>query len=346
MRAALQRAWLHKGLLARLLLPASLLYAGLAKLHRALHAAGLLGQAKLPVPLIVVGNVVAGGAGKTPVLMAVVSHLKARGIEAGVISRGYGRRDAGTRTLEVLQASDPLDAGDEPLLIRQRCEVPVFVAPTRLQAGMALLAAHPQVQVIVSDDGLQHHALARDVEICVFDERGTGNGWQLPAGPLREPWPRHADIVLRPPGLASRIEGHDVRRRLAPYAVRADGTRKPLAAFEGGVHAIAGIANPDAFFGMLQDAGLGLSRRTALPDHHDFAGLEASPGELLVCTEKDAVKLWRLRPDAWAVPLEIEAAPGFWRELDRRVDAKLSSSHGPQAARTARLPGDQGPAGL
>jgi len=190
----LQRAWLHRGPLAWLLWPLSLLYAALFSLRRWFYGIGWLKAYRVRVPVIVVGNVIAGGAGKTPVVMAVVRHLQARGLSVGVVSRGYGRRTDDCR--EVLDESDPQDVGDEPALIRRATGAPVFVARRRVEAARALLARHPATQVIVSDDGLQHLALARDVEICVFDDRGVGNGWRLPAGPLREQWPRPCDLVL------------------------------------------------------------------------------------------------------------------------------------------------------
>jgi tetraacyldisaccharide 4'-kinase len=326
MARALQRAWLRRGPLARLLLPVSLLYRALVALARASYASGLRRRERLPVPVVVVGNVVAGGAGKTPVVLAVLEHLRARGLQAGVVSRGYGR--AGSGCTEVGPDDDPARVGDEPLLLRRRSGVPVFVAPRRADAGRALLRAHPGTQVIVSDDGLQHHALARDLEICVFDGRGTGNGWLLPAGPLREPWPRAVDLVLAHGG-APGIEGHVMDRRLAAQAVRADGGTLPLAQLRGQpVHALAGIARPETFFAMLRAQGLDLAATVALPDHHDFAAAPFPPGATLVCTEKDAVKLWRLRPDAWAVPLEVAIPDAFWQAFDRLLDARLSSPHG------------------
>jgi tetraacyldisaccharide 4'-kinase len=323
---ALQRAWLRRGPLACLLLPLSLLYGALSALHRALHATGLKRVERLPVPVIVVGNVVAGGAGKTPVVLALAEHLRQRGLRAGIVSRGYGREDTGCR--EVHEDDTPAAVGDEPLLLRRKSGLPVFVAPRRAAAGRALLQAHPGTQVIVSDDGLQHPALARDLEICVFDARGIGNGWLLPAGPLRERWPRPVDLVLRQPATAG-IPGHVLERSLAPQAVRADGTRRPLADFTAPVHALAGIAQPEAFFAMLRAARLQLAATHPLPDHHDFADAGLLPADAtLVCTEKDAVKLWRTRPDAWAVPLQLSLPPAFWSDFDRLLEARLSSPHG------------------
>jgi len=275
--------------------------------------------------------VVAGGSGKTPVVMAIVEHLRSRGLVPGVVSRGYGRGLSDCR--EVRSCSRASEVGDEPLLVAQSCEVPVFVAPSRVRAARALLAAHPATQVIVSDDGLQHHRLQRDIEICVFDERGTGNGWLLPAGPLREPWPREVDLVLRT-GAPAGIAGFGVHRRLAPLARRGDGTRIALAALKDRpLKALAGIARPEAFFAMLRAEGLQLAQAVGLPDHHDFDNEPVSEdGCELICTEKDAVKLWPLQPQAWAVPLLLAVEPEFWAAFDRLLDAKLSSAHGPQTS--------------
>jgi tetraacyldisaccharide 4'-kinase len=330
--AALQEAWLHRGPAAIALWPVSLVYRLAVAARRALYAGGILKSESAGVPVVVVGNVVAGGAGKTPVVMALVRHFEANGLKAGVISRGYGRRTDDCR--EVHADSDARDTGDEAALVKRATGVAVFVARRRIDAARALLAAHPDVRVIVCDDGLQHYALARDVEICVFDDRGTGNGWLLPAGPLREPWPRSADLVLNTGGKPA-VEGFAATRQLAAHALRSDGSRTPLDALRGRpVHAVAAIARPQAFFDMLRDRGLTLASAQALPDHDGFGGWNgpSSPEATLVCTEKDAVKLWRSHPAALAVPLVVDLPPAFLAELDRKLarrgDAKLSSPHG------------------
>ena len=332
MREAVQQAWLRRGPLAWSLLPLSLLFGTVSAARRLLYRIGVLRSVRMPVPVVVVGNVVAGGAGKTPVILELLEHLRERGLHAGVVSRGYGR--AATDCREVLDTSNATDVGDEPLLVKQRSGVSVFVAARRAQAAQALLAAYPGTQVVLSDDGLQHLALARDVEICVFDERGTGNGWLLPAGPLREPWPRAVNFVLRP-AAAQTLGGHGLERRLASTARRCDGSTIALQKLSGQpVHALAAIGTPEVFFRMLREQGLQLATALALPDHDALAQLQVLrqlPGPLL-CTEKDAVKLWGLRPDAWAVPLELVIEPSFWREFDAALDAKLSSAHGPQTA--------------
>jgi len=177
----------------------------------------------------------------------------------------------------------------------------------------------------VSDDGLQHLALARDVEICVFDDRGVGNGWLLPAGLLREAWPRPCDLVLHT-GDRPAFAGFRARRALAAEAVDRNGTRVPLASVRGRrIVAVAAIAKPQGFFDMLEASGIVLAQAIALPDHHDFkdwAPLDA--GTTVLCTEKDAAKLWRVQPGALAVPLVFEPEPAFFQALD----AKLSSLDG------------------
>ncbi len=326
--ASLRQAWLQRGALARLLWPLSQVYGALTALRRCLYRFRLLRTERIGVPVVVVGNVIAGGSGKTPVVMAIVRHLEARGIKAGVVSRGYGRATDDCR--EVLADSDPRDVGDEPALIRRSSRVPVFVARRRVDAGRALLARYPATEVIVSDDGLQHLAMARDIEICVFDDRGVGNGWLLPAGPLREKWPRACDFVLHT-GERPAFAGFTARRTLADHAVRKDGTTISLGDLAGrALVAVAAIAKPEAFFEMLRQRGLRLEQCIALSDHHDFQDWDApmAVGETLLCTEKDAVKLWRKLPEALAVPLVFEPADAFFAALD----AKLSSVDGHQAA--------------
>lgn len=310
-------------------------------MRRALYRRGLLASRRFGVPVIVVGNVVAGGAGKTPLVMALVTHLQAQGLQVGVVSRGYGR--VGGHSLEV-RGDTPVEAsGDEPALIRRATGAPVFVANRRGDALSDLLAAHPQTSAVVCDDGLQHYALQRDIEIAVFDDRGVGNGWLLPAGPLREPWPERLaqgiDLVLHT-GQQPAFAGFVSRRQLAAHAVAADGSQVALASLAGQpLVALAGIASPEAFFGMLRARGLTLEKTLALPDHHDFKpqALEGLSGRTVLCTEKDAVKLFALPippgTRLLAVPLEFSPEAAFFQALDARLKPLLSplpSSHGHQ----------------
>jgi tetraacyldisaccharide 4'-kinase len=317
----LPRIWTSKGLLAWLLLPASWVHAALLRARGMAWHWGWRQAHRLPVPVIVVGNVVAGGAGKTPLTMALVQHLQQRGWHVGVISRGHGRKTRDTRA--VMPGSLPKEVGDEPLLIRQKTGAPVWVATLRAEAGRALLQAHPEVNLLVCDDGLQHWALARDLEICVMDERGVGNGWLLPAGPLREHWPRPVDLLLHT-GQNCLQGGFQGQRHLAPMAHDAQGRSLALASLVGQpVDAVAGLARPEAFFAMLRAVGLQLQHTTALPDHFDYAhGEPAATDRPLLCTEKDAAKLWQHQPRALAVPLVLTPEAAFWQALDQRLTEK------------------------
>lgn len=337
MKRLLQQAWQRRGALACLLWPLAQLFGLLVRLRLAAYRSGIFKSQRIPVPVVVVGNVVAGGAGKTPTVIALVQHLQAAGLRAGVVSRGYGR--TGEACLEVLPATPPEQSGDEPALIRRATGAPVFVASRRLSAVRALLAAHPATQVIVCDDGLQHYALQRDIEIAVFDERGAGNGWLLPAGPLRESWPtrlqrgarpdgRGIDLVLHT-GTVTAFEGFTSTRRLADHAVRADGSRVPLDNLAGQrLLALAGIAKPEAFFEMLRARGLALADTRALPDHYDFDSYPrpSDKGYTLICTEKDAVKLFPRQTDVLAVPLVFAPEPAFFSAFDALLAPLLPPS--------------------
>lgn len=339
------RAWTRSGPLAWLLWPVSLLFGALVLARQGFYRAGFFKSRRIGLPVIVVGNVVAGGAGKTPVVMALVQHLQARGLRAGVVSRGYGRR---TRDCREVHADSPAsEVGDEPALVKRTTSAPVFVARQRFEAARALLRHHPGIDVIVCDDGLQHYAMQRDIEICVFDDRGVGNGFLLPAGPLREPWPRRsffshcrarpAQLVLHT-GAHPAFGGFRSQRALSCYAVCANGTRRMLAELAQSekkpLLALAAIARPEAFFAMLHAQHLTLALTLALPDHYDFDDWVRPTDRdyLLICTEKDAVKLWTRHPDALAVALEFSPEPAFLAALDNllpvKTNAKLSSPHG------------------
>ena len=366
MKQLLLKAWLARGWLACLLWPLAQFHGLLVRLRRAGYARGWLASERFGVPVVVVGNVVAGGAGKTPLVMALVKHLQARGLQPGVISRGYGRTGRESRvsrqasksllsqskeyrqfaddaTLEVTLDTPVQASGDEPALIRRTTGAPVFVAARRADALRALLAAYPATDVVLCDDGLQHYALARNIEIAVFDDRGVGNGWLLPAGPLREPWPerqRHGIHLVLHTGQQPAFDGFSSRRQLAEYAFAADGRRVALDSLRGQpLTALAGIASPEAFFAMLRACGLTLDKTLALPDHHDFSPNELSPyaGRTVLCTEKDAIKLFALPcPDGvqlLAVPLEFSPEVAFFTAFDallRPLLSPLPFNHGHQ----------------
>jgi tetraacyldisaccharide 4'-kinase len=341
----LLKAWRTRGWLARLLWPVAQLHGLAVRLRLALYRRGLLNSERFGVPVIVVGNVVAGGAGKTPLVIALVQHLQAQGFAPGVISRGYGR--VGQDNLEVRPTTPVEASGDEPALIKRATGAPVFVATKRTEALRALLTAYPATDVVVCDDGLQHYALQRDIEIAVFDDRGVGNGWLLPAGPLREPWPerrRHGLDLLLHTGPKPAFDGFRSSRRLVEYAIAADGSQITLASLRGRpLVALAGIANPEAFFVMLRGHGLTLQKTITLPDHHDFANfnLGVYAGHIVLCTEKDAVKLFSLPHlgglQLMAVPLAFLPEPAFFAAFDallaRQLSARISplpSQHGHQ----------------
>ncbi|GAB3410776.1 tetraacyldisaccharide 4'-kinase [Massilia agilis] len=323
LESTLTRAWLRRGPLACALWPVSQLFGAIAATRAGLYRAGLFKSERLPVPVIVVGNIFIGGTGKTPLTIWLVETLRAAGFTPGVISRGHG--SSGEHAREVTAQSDASQAGDEPLLIARRAKCPVVVGRARGQAGRTLLAAHPEVDILVADDGLQHYALARDIEIVLFDGRGVGNGWLLPAGPLREPRTRRRDftVVNAPeitPQLANAIGGAPHRMRLVgEYAEQLSNPaqRVPLAHLSGKrIVAAAGIGNPGRFFAMLRAAGLAIIE-LPLPDHHDFrdAPFDRVQADVILITEKDAVKCGQIEnlkndPRLWVVPVaaHIDAA--------------------------------------
>lgn len=341
-----QSAWVqgaqHRGLLNALLWPISLLFQVLVAIRRWLYARGWFQVHLLDVPVVVVGNVVVGGAGKTPCTIALVNHLRERGWHPGVVSRGHGRK---TTDVIHIEADTPAClSGDEPLLIHQRTGAPVCVAANRAEAGRALLAAHPQVDVVVCDDGLQHLALGRQLAIVVFDDRGVGNGWMLPAGLLREPWPPSARAPFKPHlllqqgraagarantgVLAAGIPSFMAVRQLARHAIGPQGQRVDLSQLQDEtLTAVAGIARPQVFFDMLQESGIETAHQVALPDHAGtdaYAELLRNTTATWICTEKDATKLFPLLPadgpvKAWAVPLELAPDPAFFAAVDAHL---------------------------
>ncbi len=292
----------------------------------------------LPVPVIVVGNVVVGGAGKTPATIALVQALRQRGFVPGVVSRGYGRRSKSL--LAVGEASSALDVGDEPLLIYRRTQAPVFVGRNRASAGQALLAAHPDVNIIVADDGLQHHALARDAQLILIDERGFGNGLLLPAGPLREHAgaspPARSEVLYNAAALSTAWPGSFAQRtlqgavRLADWHAGVQATHHALKDLAGmPLAAAAGVAAPSRFFAMLEAQGL-KPLRIALPDHFGWQQWPAIPADtVLIVTEKDAIKLSAHHAHAkriWVAPLDFKIPEALIDALLAWVDKRPSNT--------------------
>lgn len=282
----------------------------------------------LPVPVVVVGNLIVGGAGKTPLTLALAEQLRARGWRPGIISRGYGA-DLGTAVRAVTADSLPQEVGDEPCLLARRSACPLWVGRDRVAAGRALLAAHPEVNVLLCDDGLQHYRLARDVEIAVFDARGAGNGWRLPLGPLREPLARLArvDAVV---GNGCAVDALAAGRPAFTMTLQTDGfyrlgspqQRCPAAELVTrlagkNVHAIAGIGHPERFFATLRALGLQFEAH-AFADHQPYqlADLAFGPQAVLLMTEKDAVKCAALPlseavAEAWVLPVTAQLPPAL-----------------------------------
>ena len=296
-------------------------YAALVALRLKLYRAGLFRRLGVGVPVIVVGNITAGGTGKTPLTIALVERLRAAGFKPGVASRGYGRRDDATPRW-VDAATPPEEGGDEPVLIARQTGTRVRVDRDRVAAARALAAAG--CNVVVCDDGLQHYRLRRDIEIEVIDgARRYGNGRMIPAGPLREPVPRSAACDFRVVNLASpeaeAAFGEWPMRLQSEVAVPLRGGRpRPLSAFAGQrVHAVAGIGHPARFFAMLRGWGLGVVPH-AFADHHDYRAEDFAFGSELpvLMTEKDAVKCATFATDwFYSVPVAAQLPEAFWVAL-------------------------------
>ena len=312
--------WSRRGALAIVLLPLSLIFMLLAALRRGLYRAGVLRAQRLPVPVVVVGNIAVGGSGKTPVVAWLAEALREAGFHPGIISRGYG---GSVESVAVVPADgDAVRFGDEPVLLVRLTGCPLAVGRDRPAAARALLAAHPDVDVLISDDGLQHYALARDIELIVADEQVMGNGWRLPAGPLREGVGRlaQADLVIAHGGLSARVRAGIGAVPVVPMHLagdtleRIDGSeRRSLADFAGRrVHAVAGIGRPQRFFDQLAAAGLQVVGH-AFPDHHPYAPHDLDFGDDAprILTAKDAVKCAPFASaDTWVLPVRasIDAA--------------------------------------
>jgi len=308
--------WTRRGAVAWLLWPVSLLFGFAVLLRKILYKTGILGSRHPGIPVIVVGNVTVGGTGKTPLVIWIAEFLAKNGWTPGVISRGYGGTVTEPRAATI--AGDPAEVGDEPILISRRGGCPVWVGPDRVQVAAVLRREEPKVDVLVSDDGLQHYRLRRDLEIAVIDARGLGNGFLLPAGPLREPrWRlRTVDRVVEN-GKSMHLEGDTVHRMSDAR------DRQPLKAFTGQkVHAVAGIGDPNRFFLHLAKAGVKIVPHP-FPDHHPFkpADLEFGDDAPVLMTEKDAVKL-RSAPRAnwWVLPVAAKLDPAFGSWLLGRLD--------------------------
>lgn len=310
--------WYGKHPISLILTPLGWLYCLIAMLRRYAYSSGLLHSSKLPVPVIVVGNISVGGTGKTPLVIWLVKFLREQGYQPGVISRGYGGQ-AEKWPQNVTTESDPFEVGDEPVMIARQINLPVVVAPDRVAAGQTLLR-EADCDIIVCDDGLQHYSLQRDFEICVIDgSRRHGNGRCLPAGPLREPVSRlkSVDIIVcngceKPGEFPMTIKAgklHSVCGVLQAESINQFKGRQ--------VHAIAGTGNPQRFFDLLTDQGLIIDVRT-YPDHHTLSKTDISFADDLpvIMTEKDAVKCTHFADERhWYLPVEAEMTDSFKQRL-------------------------------
>lgn len=318
----LNQIWRKRGLAAYALWPLSLIYQVAMACRRFLYQSGWFKVHRFDVPVIVVGNISVGGTGKTPAVISIANFLRREGWKPGIVSRGYGGASE-TAPRAVSAESDPNQVGDEPVLIARRTGCPVMVAPDRTAAVRKLLDEY-KCDVVVADDGLQHLALHRDIEIAMVDGKARfGNGFCLPAGPLREPVSRlnSVDFVISNGGGGAGyrcvIEG-DVAVKLAHQDVHL-----PLSEFpDGQVHAVAAIGNPGRFFGHLSQFGLEVVEHP-FPDHHKFvpADLGFANHDSILMTEKDAVKCDEFAGDnMWYVPVEASLEPPFYTELSKRLN--------------------------
>jgi len=324
LRLRLEKIWYSGHPLALLLAPLGWLYLLAQACRRFLYARGILPVTRLGVPVIVVGNLTVGGTGKTPLVIWLARRLQARSYRPGIVSRGYGgAASAYASALRVEADSDPALVGDEPVLLAQRTGCPVMVGPKRVHAAQALLR-QTDCNIVLCDDGLQHSALARDMEIVVVDGvRRFGNGRCLPAGPLREPRARlnTVDLVV-------------ANGRAAAGEYLMDYTELPVQSLDGSrsralgcfrqqrVHAVAALGNPERFFTLLRRNGIDIEAH-AFPDHQGFrrAELEFGDGAAILMTEKDAVKCRRLRLDnAWYVPIDATLSLAFEQKFIQLVE--------------------------
>ena len=319
--------WYRRDLVSFLLWPVSLVFGGLSTIRRMGFRVKNLITKRLPVPVIIVGNILIGGTGKTPMVVWLVQRLRDEGFNPGIVSRGYGG-EADTYPLEVNAVTRPALAGDEPVLMARRTGAPLIVDPDRPRAARTLLSLHPKVDVIISDDGLQHYALQRDIEIVMIDaRRGLGNGFLIPAGPLREPRSRLKTVdfvVTNGPSAEAEYRMGLSAGELKP--VRGGTEVMPMDGFRyQKVHAVAGIGYPDRFFDTLRAHGIEVIEHP-FPDHHAYSvqDLQFSDDLPVIMTEKDAVKCGSIAPaQSWFLPVSAEPDQRFSDQLM----TKLRSVH-------------------
>jgi tetraacyldisaccharide 4'-kinase len=309
--------WSSRGAIAWLLWPASMAFRFVAFARRVLYHLHVLKSFHPGIPVIVVGNITAGGSGKTPLVLWIAEFLRSKGWNPGIVSRGYGGTVDAPRAATI--ASEASEVGDEPIVLSRRSGCPVWVGADRVRVIEALRAANPDVDVLVLDDGLR-----RDLEIAVIDPRGTGNGMFLPAGPLREPLSRLKSVDAVVSHGARGVRGYSMELAGDLIHRMAAASDRQLAAALAGqqVHAVAGIGDPPRFFRHLERLGLKVLAHP-FPDHHAFAARELDFGDQrpVIFTEKDAVKLRRAaKPNWWVLPVTAKLDPAFGEWLIGRLD--------------------------
>ena len=316
--ARLEKYWDSRNGLSLLLWPLSLLFRGIVAARRLGYRLRIFPQRRFPVPVLVVGNITVGGTGKTPLVIWLAGYLRQRGLRPGLVSRGYGGK-ARHWPQQVRPDSDPAVVGDEAVMLSARTGCPMCVGPDR-PAAVAALLEHTDANVVISDDGLQHYPLARDLEIAVIDgERRLGNGFLLPAGPLREPPGRldQVDLVIA----NGRGQSGEYSMKLHQPELRplAGGDAADLSSWSGrAVHAVAGIGNPQRFFDLLERFGLRVEKHP-FADHHPYSveDLQYDDRLPILMTEKDAVKCRRLPcHDCWVVQVNAQPDAAFVYRLD------------------------------
>lgn len=310
--------WYKDAFFGILLLPIAYVFSDIVRVRRFLYRRGILKSHTLPVPVIVVGNITVGGTGKTPLVIWLAELLKNSGYKPGIISRGYGGLSE-TWPQVVAENSDVSQVGDEALLIARQTRLPVVVAPLRVDAAKKLLTEF-DCNVVLSDDGLQHYALSRDIEIAVIDgERRFGNGYCLPAGPLREPRERLSSVDFVVVN-GDKVEGHEISMQLLGDTVVNLNTKKqrPLQTFRGkDCHALAGIGNPERFFKLLESAGLSCITHS-FPDHYLYErnDIDFGDNKPVLMTEKDAVKCTQFGGQQhWYLPIKAVPEPAFGQQI-------------------------------
>ena len=320
---AIEKAWYKSPTWLWLLWPFTLVFVVISSLRRKAYCLGIKRQTRVNVPIVVVGNISVGGNGKTPMVVFLVEWLRENGFRPGVLSRGYGGH-ATDFPQQVTSQSIAAEVGDEPLLIATRLACPVVIDPVRAR-GANFLCEQCNVDVIVCDDGMQHYALARDIEIAVIDgSRRFGNGWRLPMGPLREGLTRLQDVDFIVNNGGPVHTGEHLMTLIPSDAKNLiTGESRPLSEFNHPVAALAGIGNPSRFFTLLKTNSVPLLEECAFPDHHEFSESDL-PKSTVLMTEKDAVKCQRFaHDDCWYIPVDASLPVSFVNQFA----AKLATFH-------------------